>query len=231
MMITDHVYWTCAIIAGQFDTTTNGSLGIAPLSKLIPVSYGTNLELLEAIDFGLIYDARTIVISSGRHYKDTDWYKWGWESAYNIAVEKGVLPILAVGNDNKDPLDDVTTTQTLNVAGNVGAYRSSVTSYDAYPYVNISAAGYYTSFAAAVAAGVAALVLSRWPDLTVSELREQLLNSVDPMLDPIWDANLTNTKLGTGRLNAYKAIATKVGGEITEDVTWSGPIKKKQMPG
>jgi len=62
---------------------------------------------------------------------------------------------------------------------------------------------YGTSFSAPQVAGVAALVLSHYPNLTASQLRSRLLGTSD---------NIYNTqeqllgKLGSGRINAYRAL-------------------------
>lgn len=59
-----------------------------------------------------------------------------------------------------------------------------------------------TSFATPIVAGTVALMLSVNPDLCPSEAQEILRNTTDP----IADANLYPNGVGTGRLNAYKAV-------------------------
>jgi subtilisin family serine protease len=63
---------------------------------------------------------------------------------------------------------------------------------------NVFATG--TSFATPLAAGVAALVLSRHPDWTVAQLRQHLKDSCDPIPGAVPDA------CGAGRLNAHRAV-------------------------
>lgn len=58
-----------------------------------------------------------------------------------------------------------------------------------------------TSMATPVVAGVAALVLSRHPDMKVDELRSLILNSVDKL------PNLQGKVTSAGRINAAKALA------------------------
>jgi hypothetical protein len=59
---------------------------------------------------------------------------------------------------------------------------------------------------APLAASVAALIWSQNPDWTASQVKQKLLDSVDPI-----DSFICNTsyagKLGTGRINAYRAVS------------------------
>jgi hypothetical protein len=63
-----------------------------------------------------------------------------------------------------------------------------------------------TSMSAPLAASVAALIWSQHPDWTASQVKQKLLDSVDPI-----DSFICNTayagKLGTGRINAYRAVS------------------------
>jgi len=63
-----------------------------------------------------------------------------------------------------------------------------------------------TSFAAPLAAGVGALVLSRFPDLTPQQLRDRLLNACDKIGNVQYDANRHHKDYGFGRINAARAV-------------------------
>ena len=68
-----------------------------------------------------------------------------------------------------------------------------------------------TSVAAPIVSGVAALVISVFPDLDVKAVRDRLIASVDD-IDQInaaaCDGNTCLGQLGRGRINAYKAVTT-----------------------
>jgi thermitase len=63
-----------------------------------------------------------------------------------------------------------------------------------------------TSFAAPLAAGVGALVLSRFPDLTAQQVRERLQNTADKVGGVVYDANGHHQEYGYGRINAARAV-------------------------
>jgi parallel beta-helix repeat protein len=216
-----HTHTVMRIIAAQHDTTTGGTVGIAPLTRLIPYRTLNNAEMLEALILGASHSAVSYAISQTIPQSPE------YETVMANALDMGILPIISVGRSPLTPIKTVTTPYTLNVAANNGSYVTSISKIGPYPSVNITAAGPFggpTSFAGAAAAGVAALVKSVYPDMTAHELREKLLEAVDPMHDELWSPDLNETQLGTGRLNAYQAIAQRKSGEITEDETWSGPI-------
>ena len=64
-----------------------------------------------------------------------------------------------------------------------------------------------TSMAGPIVAGVAALILSKNPDLTIPEVRTILRSSTDPVI--------SDKYIGTGRINAFKAV-TKAAPVVAE---------------
>jgi hypothetical protein len=94
------------------------------------------------------------------------------------------------------------------------------------PGENLDPIGTGNSFSAPLVAGAAALVKSAYPDLTSAEIRAKIKSSTDPIrFEPGDSARLVN-KVGTGRLNAFKA-ATYFGNipnDTTTDTSLDGTI-------
>jgi thermitase len=63
-----------------------------------------------------------------------------------------------------------------------------------------------TSYAAPLAAGIGALVLARFPDLTAQQVRERMLASCDKIGGVVYDANGHHPEYGHGRINAALAV-------------------------
>jgi thermitase len=63
-----------------------------------------------------------------------------------------------------------------------------------------------TSFAAPLAAGVGALVLSRHPQFTAQQVRERLRTTCDKVGGVTYDANGHHDEYGFGRINAARAV-------------------------
>ncbi|MGD9547109.1 MAG: S8 family serine peptidase [Candidatus Krumholzibacteriia bacterium] len=87
-----------------------------------------------------------------------------------------------------------------------------------------------TSLSGPIVGGVAALVKSVYPNYTRDEIISKIKSSVDNIYGPPEEPNMNlsfaeGQLLGTGRVNAYKAI-TFFGpvGTATGDTTWSGTV-------
>ena len=78
-----------------------------------------------------------------------------------------------------------------------------------------------TSTASPYVAGLAALIWSNDLSLTNEEVRQRLLLSTD-YIDDVNHG--LEGKLGTGRINAYKALANYWRGTITVNITWSDSV-------
>ena len=70
-----------------------------------------------------------------------------------------------------------------------------------------------TSMATPHVAGVAALILSMWPDETTAQLKADLMRAVDPL------PSLAGKTVTGGRLNAYKALARTTVGVVNGVLT------------
>ena len=62
------------------------------------------------------------------------------------------------------------------------------------------------SFAAPLAAGVAALVLARFPEMSRDEVRQRLRDSCDKVGGVAYDARGHHPEYGFGRVNAGRAV-------------------------
>ncbi|MHB8078460.1 MAG: S8 family serine peptidase [Candidatus Krumholzibacteriia bacterium] len=85
-----------------------------------------------------------------------------------------------------------------------------------------------TSLSGPIVAGVAALIKSAYPHWTLDDIRNKLLTSVDNIYQIPEDPDLNENYLGllgTGRVNAYKALTFygKVG-SVSTDTTWTGKV-------
>lgn len=117
--------------------------------------------------------------------------------------------ILSVANSNSD---DVIISGYGKNTVHLAAPGTSI--FSTFP-TSLSSSGYGystgTSMAAPHVAGTAALLRSVDPTLTISEIKEIILNSVDPV------SGLSSQLITGGRLNAYKAISQIVDVEA-EDI-------------
>jgi len=90
--------------------------------------------------------------------------------------------------------------------------------------------GFYqgTSMACPHVSGVAALVVSKfYGTLTAAQLRQKLVNNVDPIdnLNPSYAG-----KLGSGRLNAYKSLTSGSGTNVPPTVSITNPVNGDEIP-
>ena len=67
-----------------------------------------------------------------------------------------------------------------------------------------------TSFAAPYVAGVAALLLSKYPDMSTADLKQTILRNVDIVYDGDDNNVYGDYCTSGGRLNAYKALSNRV---------------------
>mgnify|MGYP006285607175 FL=1 len=128
-------------------------------------------------------DDRVIVVSSTDRYDNFDPYISSW----NFHSHYPEVDLCAPGHDI------IAATATLDTLGNPISW----------PYTGWRG----TSFASPITSGTAALMKSVNPCLTSNSAQDILKNTTDP----IADANSFPGVIGTGRLNAYKAVKAAQG--------------------
>ncbi len=222
-------------ILGIVGATANNQIGIAGIAgkckmMLIRGGYfkpdGTQSLNSVYIIKGLIYaadnGASVINISSG----STN-YNQSYKDALLYAINKGALITCSAGNSGvSDPIYPAA----YNIPGiiSVGSTarddgQSRFSNFG--DWVDVSAPGEYimttllddrygkvrgTSFSSPMVAAVAALIFSKYPDLTPANVQDTIMNNVD-IIEGLSDANATS-----GRVNAYKALQNP-----TTDGYWS----------
>jgi thermitase len=224
----DHGHGTlCAGIAGAVGNNGVGIAGVAWNCKIMSVKILNETgweapweDVAAAIKYAADNGANVISMSFGVYE-----VHYILEDAVNYAYSKGVFLCAAAGNDNTDNVsypcayDNVTAVGWTNL-------KDQASSYSCYgDWVDIAAPGnliystmptYHvtdndygmpqnytfhagTSAATPMVAGVAALLLSKDPSLSPDEVKALLCNNVDPYTGDKY--------IGTGRINAYKALA------------------------
>lgn len=202
----------------------NWEVEIMPLKFMSAGGFGTTKDAIEAINYAIErkragVNVRVISASWGSRMKSK-----ALEDAIRQAGEEGILFIAASGNSSADAdrsphypsgynLPNVISVAALNRRDQLASFSNyGVKSvHIAAPGAEILSTwlgGEYeehsgTSMATPVVSGVAALILAGEPDLTVKELRERLLRSVDKL-------EALDGKVATGgRINAARAVGAR----------------------
>ena len=208
------------MVAGIIAAVANNSLGIvgvAPEVKIMPLkvltSEGGNwVDLDLAILYAVNHDAKIITMSLGGKYTLLGTTT---EAAIKYAYQHGCVLIAAAGNDNSsEPFYPAAYDEVIAVSAvDQNDTRAPFSNYGNYidlcaPGVDILstmlngtyAYGSGTSFAAPFVAGVAALLLSKYPSLTPQEVAETLYDQAEDLGEKDWDQYY-----GWGLVNAYSA--------------------------
>lgn len=217
--------------------------------KAVPNGDEYDKDIANAIHYAVDNGAKVINMSFGKKISPhKDWV----DEAFEYAAAKDVLLVMASGNDGQDVdakpqfpndtyLDGKTTDNVINV-GASGPRLSDKLAADFSNYgkqnVDVFAPGVKvtsidldaefntadgTSFASPIVAGIAALILEYYPELSAKQLKQAILESATPLngrmvikpgaKDKTVDFS-TLSKSG-GIVNAYRAveIASKMNGE------------------
>jgi subtilisin family serine protease len=217
----------CAGIAGAVSNNGIGIAGVCWNCKIMPV------QVMNKTGSGYWTDIANGITYAADNGADIISMSLGDESvpnilldAVNYAYDKGVFLCASAGNHNEQTkmypaaYENVTAVAMTDLHDKRSHFLTFGSNYG--EWVDIAAPGsliystsptYYitpfvrpnydswsgTSFATPMVAGVAALLLSKDPTLTPAEVKALLCNNVDPYH--------SNKYIGTGRLNAYKALS------------------------
>ncbi|MBT2678802.1 S8 family serine peptidase [Bacillus sp. ISL-35] len=210
----DHGTHVAGIIAATINKS--GISGIAPNVKIMPVDVfagdGANVyDVAEGIMYAVDHKADILNLSLGSYY-----YSYPLEYAVSYAKSKGVLVVAAAGNDDSS---EYTYPAALPSVLGVSATDSldRITQFSNYgDYIDFAAPGMDiystisgskyasldgTSMASPVVSGVSALVLSKNPFLSPSQVQNILIKSSSDLGSKGWDY-----LYGYGRVDAYKAM-------------------------
>jgi subtilisin family serine protease len=205
-----------ALIAAQ--GSSDGMVGIAPKSRILPVIDST-LGFAKDIRYAVDHGAKVINMSVGT---PADRCPDSIGSAVDYAIQHDVVLVAAAGNEP----EDLTVGAPANCPGvlTVGAVDAYLSPWQkstpgtnvmvAAPGVSVGSigkAGVFTpkvngtSSAAALTSGVAALMRSRFPDMSGREIVQRMLATARDVGPKGWDK-----KTGYGALIPYKALTASV---------------------
>lgn len=214
------------LIAGVAGATTNNGIGIASIGfdcSIMPVK-GTRSDMdshfiifgFEGIKYAADNGADIINCSfSGYAYSKAE------QEVINYATSKGALVVAAAGNDITDlpsypsSYDGVLSVAASNATDNIWSDTNFGTNIDVIApgqliYSTWGSKGYKavngTSVASPLAAGLAGLVKSQFPAYTPLQIAEQIRATTDDIYGNVNES--LRYKLGSGRINAYKALTT-----------------------
>ncbi len=213
-------------VAGIASAVTNNSIGIAGLgynTKIMPVKTSQHNVSDEIISYG--YEGIIYAADNGANIINCSWGGFGFSNAeqevINYAVSKGCVVVCAAGNDglsevifpaaydgvlsvgNTNSSDVKSGSSNYGVDLDVCAPGSGI--YSTWqgsnsPYTNLSG----TSMASPLVAGLAGLVIDKFPSYNPLQVIEQIRINAD-------NIDIKNTGkenlLGSGRINAYKALS------------------------
>ncbi|MFM7214506.1 MAG: S8 family serine peptidase, partial [Verrucomicrobiota bacterium] len=231
--------------AGTIGAAANGSgphVGVAWNVRLMGLKFmdaggsGFTSDAIECINFAVAKGARVLSCSWGG-----GGYETSLKDAITRARNQGVLFVAAAGNEsaNSDVIphypsgydvDNVISVAALdrsdNMAGfsnygsrNVDLGAPGVDIYSTYHTANDAyATSSGTSMATPHVAGVAALVISRFPGISIFDLRQRLLATTVPV------ASLNGRSATGGRVNAYNALTASPDGTLEVSVSSSGSL-------
>lgn len=220
-------------VAGIASAVTDNAFGISSLGfncTILPVKVSQSNHRDENDEPYIIFGSEGIkyAVDKGAKIISCSWggyeYSKFEQAVIDYAVSKGVLVIAAAGNDNsKQPFYPASYNGVLSVgwtnnddtkreAGNYGesvdVTAPGTAILSTWPTISGMVSPFHSaggsSMSAPLVAGLAGLVLSKFPNLTA----EQAAERIRVTCDKIDQKNLLQygNLLGNGRINAYKAV-------------------------
>ncbi|MEY7848329.1 S8 family serine peptidase [Natrarchaeobius sp. A-rgal3] len=215
------------LVAGIANGVTDNGTGHAGISNcsflsaraLDETGRGSLADIADAIQWSTDQGVDVINLSLG---SSSDWHTL--ENACEYAVSRGCLLVAGAGNNGGRVLypaayDSVIAVSALDSNGRFASYSNRGSAIElAAPGSRVlstdlndrysRASG--TSMATPVVSGVAGLVLSAYPDLSVSQLRDHLRRTAT-------DVGLSSSRQGHGRIDANAAVNTVPEGYERDD--------------
>lgn len=211
-------------VAGISSAVVNNGLGIAGSGfkcKFLPVKIADSNGMLTGAYDGIVYAADKGCAIINCSWGSPEFSRFAQDVINYATINKNSLVIAAAGNNNNDlKFYPAAYDYVFSVAAT--SYDDSKWSNSSFGYyVDISAPGHNiystwingytnssgTSMAAPLVAGAAALVKSRFPSYTALQIGEVLRVSTDDITAQN-NSGLAN-KLGSGRLNIFKALSVQ----------------------
>lgn len=237
-----HGTHTAGLAAAEMDNYT-GVVGMAPGCKIMVVRAGEGSSIYDGID-GILYAAQ-----SGA---DVISLSWGGPTSNPLeqdiissTIAQGIVIVAAAGNEGSNQEHYPAAYDGVVAVANTNSNDVLYSESNYGDWISVCAPGVYclstvpdsygaatgTSMSTPLVAGVAALIKSYHPDWDAERIRSQILFTAD-------DIDTKNPSksglLGSGRVNAYRAVAEDAPGIqlVAMDITeTSGDFDGKLDPG
>ena len=217
-------------VSGCAAAVTNNATGVASPGyncRFLPVKSAMNTSA-SSIDNG--YDGIVYAADHGCSVINCSWGRSGLPSIFEQEIvdyatfDKDALVIAAAGNDGLDGAHYPASYASVLSVASTGSSdtKSGFSNYHATVDVSAPGSNIYstyvndtyrnesgTSMASPIAAGCAAMVRSRFPAMNALQAAAQLRTTCDDIY-PIGSNNNFRGKLGSGRVNLFKAVTDSV---------------------
>lgn len=217
----------CAGVIGADGDNNVGIAGINWKVEIMPLKFmnkrgnGSTSAAIQAINYVIQRKKQGVNVRIISASWGSTQYSKALEDAIREAGKEGIIFIAASGNSSEDTdkrphypagykLPNIVSVAALDRSDKLASFSNygAKTVHVAAPGATIvstwlengfrDASG--TSMATPHVAGIAALVLSKEPNITVAKLKERLIDAVDPLPE------LKNKTISGGRINAAKAV-------------------------
>ncbi len=220
-----------SFVAGVASAVTNNGIGISGIGynckiMAVKVAQGNQVDPTSNAPYIIFgFEGIKYAADNGAKVINCSWGGGGFSNAeqeiINYAMSKGALVVAAAGNDGvsesfypasyKGVLSVAATDQNdlkasfSNYGENIDLCAPGVSILSTWQPNAYDANGAGTSFSSPLAAGLAALVFSHFPNFTPAQVAEQIRVNCDN-IDSLAPNSSYHYLLGGGRINAYKAL-------------------------